>query len=302
MLAPRFPAEPIPLAPDPVAFHLGPLPVHWYGLCYLVGLVGGYLLMTREARRRGLDPRVVDRGFVVVTVAGLAGARLYHVVDQWDRYSADPLAIVLPPYAGLGVFGAIIGGGLALVVALRLWGQSFWHWADVIAPGLFVVQAVARWGNFFNQELYGPPTDLPWGIVIGCAHRVEQWPCAAYPEATTGFQPLFLYESLSGALGAVVLLRVARRWGARMRPGDLFLAWVVWYSVVRFGLETLRVGNWTVGGVPTAMIVAAVLTVGALAVLVWRHRPAAGVDRWGDPPAPDGAAAHGVVPSRDRGR
>jgi phosphatidylglycerol---prolipoprotein diacylglyceryl transferase len=286
--ADRLLAAPIGVDPDPVAFRIGPLPVHWYGICYLLGLASAYVVMTREARRRGLDPHVVDRGIVVVTIAGLIGGRLYHVIDQWDHYSHDLWAIVLPPYAGLGVFGAIITGGIALIVVLRAWKQSFWHWADVVAPGIFVMQAFARWGNFFNQELYGPPTDLPWGITIGCDYRVAQWPCAAYPEATTGFQPLFLYESISGVVGAVVLLWVARRWGSRMRPGDLFLGWVIWYSVVRFALETLRVNNWTVGGVPTAMVVSTALTVGALAVLVWRHRTT--TDRWGDRPEPEVAA------------
>jgi phosphatidylglycerol:prolipoprotein diacylglycerol transferase len=280
-------AGPIRVAPDPVAFWLGPFPVQWYGICYLLGLAAAYLVMTREARRRGLDPGVVDRGIVVVTVAGLVGGRLYHVIDQWERYSDDLVAIVLPPYAGLGVFGAIIAATLALVVVLRAWRQSFWRWADVVAPGAFVMQAVARWGNFFNQELYGPPTDLPWGVTIECGYRSAQWPCATHPEATTGFQPLFLYESLSGVLGAVTLLWVARRWGSRMRPGDLFLGWVVWYSVVRSALETLRVDNWTVGGVPTAVVVSAVLTAGAVAAFAWRHRPrAAAADRWGDPPVP----------------
>jgi phosphatidylglycerol:prolipoprotein diacylglycerol transferase len=282
-MSPRFLTGPVPLAPDPVAFRLGPLPVHWYGICYLVGLAAAYVVLTREARRRGLDARIVDKGLAVVTIAALAGGRLYHVIDEWDRYADDPLAIVLPPYAGLGVLGAVVTGGIALVVVLRAGGQDFWRWADVVAPGLFVMQAVARWGNFFNQELYGPPTDLPWGIAIGCGYRVERWPCAVFPEATTGFQPLFLYESLSGLLGAVALLWVARRRGPRMRPGGLFLAWVIWYSVVRFALETLRVDNWTIGGVPTAMIVSTALVVAAVGVLVRRHRR--GGDRWGDAPA-----------------
>ena len=265
----------IPFTPDPVAVRLGPVPVHWYGIGYAVGLVGAYLVMTREARRRGLDPQVVDRAMVVVTVAGLIGARAYHVIDQWDRYAHDLPAIVLPPYTGLGVLGGILTGTVALVVLLRRWRQDFWQWADVVAPGAFVVQAAARWGNYANQELYGPPTHLPWGIAIDCAHRTEQWPCTAYPEATTGFQPLFLYESLSGVVGAITLLWVARRWGPRLRPGDLFLGWLIWYAVVRFGLETLRNGNWTFGGVPTAMILSAVMVVVALALLAWRHRPAA---------------------------
>ena len=159
---------------------------------------------------------------------------------------------------------------------------------DLGGHSLLAMQAIARWGNFFNQELYGPPTDLPWGIRIQCPDRAAQWPCAQYPETTTGFQPLFLYESVSGVLGAITLLWIARRWGARMRPGDLFLGWLIWYSVVRFALETLRTGNWAFGGIPTAMIISTALTAGALVTLGWRHRPAArDADRWEKRPAPD---------------
>lgn len=273
----------IPITPDPVAIQLGPVPVAWYGIGYALGLAAAYVVITREARRRGLDPRIVHDGFVVVVVAGLAGGRVYHVLHEWDRYAADLLAIVRPPYTGLGVLGAIITSTIALAVLLRIWHQSFWRWADVIVPGAFLMQAITRWGNFFNQELYGPPTGLPWGIAIQCQQRAAQWPCDQYPEAATGFHPLFLYESVSGALGAVTVLWVARRWGPRMRPGDLFLAWVIWYSVVRLALETLRSGSWTVGGVPTAMILSAALAAGALVVLAWRHRPTArDGDRWLD--------------------
>lgn len=291
----------IPVTPDPIAFHLGPIPVHWYGVCYAIGITAAYLAMTRVARSRGLDPGVVDNGIVIVTVAGLVGGRMYHVIDEWDRYSRDLPSIVLPPYAGLGVLGGIITGTVALVVVLRVWNESFWRWADVVAVGAFLMQAVARWGNFFNQELYGPPTDLPWGIAIDCEHRASPWPCAGYPEAGTGFHPLFLYESVSGVLGVLTLLWIARRWGPRMRPGDLFLGWLVWYSLVRLALETLRADVWTVGGVPTAVSVCTVLAVGSLALLAWRHRPnAEDAERWGDPPAPSDPAEDG--PPRDRAR
>ncbi len=188
-------------------------------------------------------PGCVDNGIIIVAVAALIGGRLYHVIDQWQRYKDDLLAIVMPPYTGLGVYGGILTGIIAAFVIFRLWKQPFWKWADVIAPGLFVMQAIGRWGNFFNQELYGPPTDLPWGITIDCAHRVAQYPCTMYPPATTGFHPLFLYESVSGILGAITLLWIARRWGARMRPGDLFLIWLIWYATVRLALETLRTGQ-----------------------------------------------------------
>ncbi|MEI7742480.1 MAG: prolipoprotein diacylglyceryl transferase [Chloroflexota bacterium] len=282
----------IAITPDPIAFHLGPIPVFWYGVCYAAGLAAVYTLITREAARRGLNPRFVDNGIIIVAIAALIGGRMYHVIDQWQRYASDPLAIILPPYSGLGVYGGILTGTLAALYVTRRGKQSFWRWADVIAPGLFVMQAIGRWGNFFNQELYGPPTDLPWGIAIDCAHRVEPYACAAYPAATTGFQPLFLYESLSGAIGAVTLLWIARRWGSRMRPGDLVLVFFIWYAAVRFVLETLRTGN-TFNGIPTAMLISTIVIVGSVVILAYRHRPGAGAgDPWGDPDA---------VPADDEG-
>jgi phosphatidylglycerol:prolipoprotein diacylglycerol transferase len=280
----------IAITPDPIAIHLGPVPVFWYGVCYAIGLAAAYIVITREARRRGLDARLVDNGIIIVGIAALLGGRLYHVIDQWHLYQDDPIKIILPPYTGLGVYGGIVTGTIVAWYLTRRWHQSFGKWADVIAPGLFVMQAIGRWGNFFNQELYGPPTDLPWGITIDCAHRVgdhgiAQWSCDQYPVATTGFHPLFLYESLSGVLGAITLLWIARRWGSRMRPGDLFLIFIIWYAVVRFALETFRTGNWTFFGVPTAMLVSAIAIVATLLVLAYRHRPgAADGDRWGEPP------------------
>jgi phosphatidylglycerol:prolipoprotein diacylglycerol transferase len=277
----------ITFTPDPIAFQLGPIPVYWYGVCYAVGLALAYVVITREARRRGLDARLVDNGIIIVGIAALIGGRLYHVIDQWQLYKDDPLKIVLPPYTGLGVYGGILTGTIAVIVITRLWKQSFWKWTDVIAPGLFVMQAVGRWGNFFNQELYGPPTTLPWGIAIDCQHRVAEYPCATYPFESTFFQPLFLYESVSGIIGAIALLWIARRWGARMRPGDLFLVFLVWYAAVRLMLETLRTGNWTFFGVPTAIVISSIVIVASILALLWRHRPAAaGAERWGDPPAP----------------
>lgn len=280
----------IAITPDPIAFHLGPVPVYWYGVCYAVGLAASYAVITREARRRGLDYRLVDNGIIIVAVAALAGGRLYHVIDQWQLYQDNPLKIILPPYTGLGVYGGIVTGTLAAIYILRRWKQPFWKWADVIAPGIFTMQAIGRWGNFFNQELYGPPTSLPWGITIDCAHRIgdhgiAQWPCAQYPEATTGFTPLFLYESVSGAIGAVTLLFIARRWGSRMRPGDLLLVFFAWYAAVRFFLETFRTGNWTFFGIPMAMLISGTVFVVAVALLAWRHRPGAAYEPWGEPPA-----------------
>jgi phosphatidylglycerol:prolipoprotein diacylglycerol transferase len=258
--------------PDPIAFSLGPLNIGWYGLCYAIGLAASYLLLVRLARLAGEDPDVVGNGIIIVAVAALIGGRLYHVIDQWQLYKDDPIKIVLPPYSGLGVYGGIITGTIAAWWYARRRRVPFDRWTDIVAPALFVMQAVGRWGNYFNQELYGPPTTLPWGIPIDCAHRVLAYPCAAYPEATTHFQPLFLYESISGLLGAAFLIWVGFNFRSRLRPGDLLLIFFIWYGVTRFTLEMLRTGNWTFFSVPVAQIISLAAIAIGIAGLLYRHR------------------------------
>jgi phosphatidylglycerol:prolipoprotein diacylglycerol transferase len=272
--------------PNPVALQLGPLTIGWYGLAYVVGLFVAYQILVRLARRAGEDPEVVANGMIVIAIAALIGGRLYHVIDQWALYQDDLLRIVLPPYSGLGVYGGIATGLVAVIVYTRRHGLPFWRWADIIAPALFGMQAVARWGNFFNQELYGPPTTLPWGIPIQAAYRIAAYPIDQLPE-TTRFHPLFLYESLSGLLGAVVLIWLGFRFRRLLRPGDLILVFFAWYGVVRFSLEMLREDNWTFFGVPTAQLVSLLFIVPAVAVLLWRHRPG----HPDDPPASRPAGA-----------
>ena len=162
------------LTPDPVALQIGPFPIYWYGIGYAVGLALVYLLLVRLAKRAGEDPDVVGNGIIIVAVAALIGGRLYHVIDQWallpGRPAHDRPAPVHRP-RGLRRDHHRHGRGFLYARYKRV---PFLRWADIVAPGLFVMQAVARWGNFFNQELYGTPTSLPWGIPIDCAHRVAR--------------------------------------------------------------------------------------------------------------------------------
>ena len=185
--------------PDAMAIHLGPLALPWYGIGYAVAIAVGVWLVGVEARRRGLDASIVGDGLILVVVCGVIGARMYHVIDQWQIYKDDLLRIVLPPYSGLALYGGVGGGIVGVFLYTRRRGQSFLRWADAAVPSLFIGQAIARWGNFFNQELYGPPTNLPWGIAIDCAHRVAAYPCSTFPLETTGFHPLFFYESAAHA-------------------------------------------------------------------------------------------------------
>ncbi len=282
--------------PNPIAIQIGPIPVYWYGIGYAVGLAAAYFVMVWLARRAGEDPDVLGNGMIIVAVAALIGGRLYHVIDQWALYKDDPIRIFLPPYSGLGVYGGIVFGTIAAFLYARYQRLPFLRWADIVAPGLFTMQAIARWGNFFNQELYGPPTTLPWGIPIDCAHRVEAYACppGSDPAATLGqfFHPLFLYESLSGVLGAIALIWIGFHLRKRLRPGDLILLFFVWYGIVRFALETFRIDNWTFFGVPVAQIVSVLVVVPALVILVWRHRRGHPLD---DPPSRPRLASWGAI-------
>lgn len=284
------------LTPDPIAISIGPLALHWYGISYAVGLTAVYLLVTRLAARAGRNPALVGNGMIIVAVAALLGGRAYHVIDQWQLYRDDLLRIVLPPYSGLGVYGGLATGTIAAFVYLRRRREPFWVWADIAAPGLFVMQAIGRWGNFFNQELYGPPTTLPWGIPIDCAHRVAEFTCDTFPE-TTRFHPLFLYESVSGLLGALTLIWLGNRFRDRLRPGDLLLVFFIWYAAVRFALETLRTDNWLFFGIPTAMVVSATVILAAGAILVWRHRGGRGAGAEG----PETSVVVEASPTTDSG-
>jgi phosphatidylglycerol:prolipoprotein diacylglycerol transferase len=261
--------------PSSVALQLGPFSLYWYGIAYAVGLAAAYLVMVRMAQRFRQNPALIGNGLIVVGVAALIGGRLYHVIDQWPLYASDPLKIVLPPYSGLGAFGGLITGAIAVIALARYHRVSFWRWADIVAPGIFVMQAIGRLGNFFNQELYGPPTNLPWGIAIDCEHRVVEYPCTVFPLAETHFHPLFLYESLSAVIGVAVLLWLASRPRPWLRVGDLGAIMLIWIGGVRFLLEFLRIGNWRIGDIPTAQIVGAVIALVGVAMLVYRRRAGA---------------------------
>ena len=264
----------LPLPPDSILFSIGPLAIGWYGLLYAVGLLVAYQFMVREAKRRKLNADLIANGLIIISIAALAGGRLYHVIDAWDRYSANPIGALIPPYAGLGAPGGLITGVIALAILLRRWRQSPWGWVDVAGPAILVMQAIARWGNWFNQELYGLPTDLPWGLAIDCAHRTVATSCSAIGEVAR-FHPLFLYESLSGFAGALLLPALGERLKKRVTPGLIGLSAIAWYAVTRLLFEGLRLENWKVGGVPTAYLVMGGVLLVTLLIAAARVRSAA---------------------------
>jgi len=281
----------ITVTPDPIIFEIpGTLiRIGWYGVGYIVGIAVMLLVSQRMAVRRGIDPRHITNALIVVAVCAVIGARLYHVIDQWGScgpgepcYSQHLSAIVLPPYSGLALYGGVLGAIVGIVIYTRRQGLPLWSALDICVPGTLFAQGIARWGNFFNQELYGPPTNLPWGITIGCDHRASPWFCptdatagtVAYPEATTGFHPLFLYESILDITGGFIALWLGRLYPAKLREGDLASFWFIWYGSVRFLLETFRFDyDWKLLGImPTAMAIGLVVVTFGVVSIVWRHR------------------------------
>jgi phosphatidylglycerol:prolipoprotein diacylglycerol transferase len=250
--------------------------VGWYGIGYVIGVSVLLFIAQREAPKRGIDAKHIMNALILVAVCALVGARLYHVIDQWAYYSQNLPAIVLPPYSGLALYGGVAGGILGIYIYTRRNHLPFWSTVDAVVPGALFAQGIARWGNFFNQELYGPPTNLPWGITIGCDHRVDPYTCATYPEATTGFQPLFFYESALDILGGFVALWLSRRHFARLLPGDLASFWFIWYGSVRFLLETFRYeyDYKLLTVIPTAMAIGVAVVVFGIVSIIWRHRRA----------------------------
>jgi prolipoprotein diacylglyceryl transferase len=221
--------------PGPIAFQLGPIAIGWYGLCYAIGLAVAYFVLVQLARRAGEDPDLVGNGIIVVAIAALIGGRVYHVIDQWHLYANDPLKIVLPPYSGLGVYGGIVTGTLAGWWYARRRRAPFARWADIVAPALFVMQAIGRWGNYFNQELYGRPTTLPWALEIDAQHLPSN---GQYPVGTT-FHPTFLYESIWNLLLFGALLWIDRKF--KLANGQLLAIYVLGYGIGRLWVESLRI-------------------------------------------------------------
>jgi phosphatidylglycerol:prolipoprotein diacylglycerol transferase len=173
---------------------------------------------------------------------------------------------------GLGIFGAILAGGLLVLIYTRRNHLPLARYLDIAAPGLIIGQAIGRWGNFLNQELYGPPTELPWGITIDAPHRYGAYAnLSAYPVDQTYFHPLFLYESVLNVIGFIVLTVIARRW-RRVRDGDLILIYMIWYGLVRLIVESFRFDAWVVtGGLPAAQLISLIIMALGAGLLAVRH-------------------------------
>jgi phosphatidylglycerol:prolipoprotein diacylglycerol transferase len=257
-------------SPGAVALQIGPVVIRWYGILMATAILVGLWLAHRQARREGLPADDLLSAAQWAILAGRVGARLYEVAFNWDYYGQFPAKIIAVWEGGLAIHGGLIAGPLVGVWLARRWRLPVLRSLDVAAPPIALGQAIGRWGNFFNEEAFGRPTDLPWKLYISPPHRPPGYGQYEY------FHPAFLYESLWD-LAVFVALTAWLTPRLRNRPGALFFAYVGLYSVGRFAIEALRLDSFWLGSIRVPQLASVVGVLIAVAGLIWtrlRMRPA----------------------------
>lgn len=263
-------------SPGPIIFQLGPLTIRWYGLLIASAVLIGVSLSQFLAKRRQVNPDLIADLAIWLVLGAIPVARLYYVIFQWPEYAQNPADIVAIWKGGIAIHGALLGGLIATLIFARLQKISFWQLVDLIAPSLILGQAIGRWGNFFNSEAYGGPTDLPWKLYIPPQNRYILPPEFQQFEY---FHPTFLYESLWNLLVFGLLMFLffrERQEKIRWPVGMLFLTYVVAYSTGRFWIEGLRTDSLMLGPVRIAQLVSLGGIFLGLAGIIWLyfcHRP-----------------------------
>lgn len=248
---------------------IGPFALRWYGLLIASAVLIGVSLSQYLAKRRGVNPDLLGDLAIWLVIGAIPCARIYYVLFEWENYAQHPEDIIAIWKGGIAIHGAIIGGIIAALIFARLNRTSFWQLADLVAPSLILGQAIGRWGNFFNSEAFGRPTDLPWKLFIPIDRRPPGYTQFEY------FHPTFLYESLWN-IGVFTLLLTLFFRGLRSKPplkvGTLFLTYMVTYSIGRFWIEGLRTDSLMLGPLRIAQVISLVeITLGILG-LVWLYR------------------------------
>lgn len=256
------------LALNPIAFNLGGLEIHWYGIIIALGALIGVIMAMREATRRGIDSdNILDLVLIGVPVA-LVGARIYYVIFELPFYLANPGEIIKIWHGGIAIYGGLIGGFIVLYFLSKRRKISVWLMLDIAAPAVMFGQIVGRWGNFMNQEAFGAKTTLDFLQSLHLPHFVieQMFINGAYR------QPTFLYESLWNVVGLIIILALRHR-KHLYKVGEVFLSYLIWYPIGRFFVEGMRTDSlYILPGVRVSQVLSVILLIFAIGALVYRRK------------------------------
>jgi phosphatidylglycerol:prolipoprotein diacylglycerol transferase len=247
---------------DPVIFNIGDLEIRWYSLAIMLAIAVGIYITVRQANKKGIAPRQVLSGASWVVISAILGARLFHVIDHFDYYMNNPSQIF--QFQGLAIWGAMVGGGIALILYTRIHHVPLGRVVDALVPGLIVAQIIGRVGCIINGDAYGGVTDLPWAFIY--TH-----PEAMIPGNLLGVptHPYPVYEMIWNTMVLVVVLQLGRQF---KKDGLLFLSYLSLYSVGRIMLTFVRQENLILGGLQQAQIIALLTIAASIAVMVYISR------------------------------
>lgn len=249
---------------DPVAIQIGSISVKWYGVIIASAVVIALLLALSEANKRKMDKEIIVDLLIWAIPISIISARIYYVIFEWDFYKNNLGEIVKIWHGGIAIYGALIGAVLTAIIFSRIKKISFWQLADVVAPSLIIAQAIGRWGNFMNQEAHGAETTRSF---LESLHLPDFIINQMYIDGAY-YQPTFLYESLWNVLGFIVLLIIRR---TKIRRGELFLGYVIWYSFGRFFIEGMRTDSLMWGDFRVSQVLSLLLIVLSIGIIIYRH-------------------------------
>jgi len=251
-------------SPGPVLHDFGPVAIRWYGLLIATAVLLGVTVARWLAKQRQVDPELMSDLVLWMVIGAIPGARLYYVLFEWDQYAGNPVQALAIWQGGIAIHGALIGGTLAALIFARLKQVSFWQLADLATPAVILGQAIGRWGNFFNSEAFGRPTDLPWKLFIpekilvsgrNFFPRPSQFADVAY------YHPTFLYESLWNiSVFALLLFLFFRGLSGKLnlKLGAIACTYILCYSLGRIWIEGLRMDSLMLGPLRVAQVVSLV--------------------------------------------
>ena len=264
-------------SPGPILVRIGPITIRWYGLLIATAVLVGVTLSQYLAKRRNVNPDLLSDLSIWLVIGAIPAARIYYVLFQWSEYAQHPENIIAIWKGGIAIHGAIIGGIAAALIFAKLKRVSFWQLADLVSPSLILGQAIGRWGNFFNSEAFGRPTNLPWKLyipsVINFNNGERRFPRPPQYANYDYFHPTFLYESLWDLMVFSLLITLFFRGlqGTRLKLGTLSMVYLAAYSLGRLWIEGLRTDSLMLGPLRIAQIVSLVGIALGLAGLAWLY-------------------------------